>query len=198
MPRPALDDAALLRISSHCADVMIAAGDASAPVAELADAAGISVRTFHRCFPSKADCLRPLLNAGNATFAAALGAQPAGTSLPDALRAALTESFTDRPEADVRRLMRLTFQDVGLRRVWLEAVHSTGRLIRPAVAELAGTPAGSLATTLAAGQAVTAVVTVLEHLVSDELPLGTLIDDTVRTLYGTDAAPARTPAPPGR
>ncbi|MFE1953412.1 hypothetical protein ACFW9D_23425 [Streptomyces sp. NPDC059524] len=90
MPRPTLDDAALLRISSCCADVMITAGDTSAPVAELA------------------------------------------------------ESFTDRPEASIRRLMRLTFQDLGLRRVWLEAAHETARLIRPAVARLNGTPVVSM------------------------------------------------------
>ncbi|QNS03488.1 hypothetical protein [Streptomyces xanthii] len=134
MPRPTLDDAALLRISSCCADVMITAGDTSAPVAELA------------------------------------------------------ESFTDRPEASIHRLMRLTFQDLGLRRVWREAAHETARLIRPAVEEPTGTPVDSLATTLAAGQAVTAAITVLEHLVSEERALGDLVDETVRALHGTAAA----------
>ncbi|MDI3405695.1 acyl-CoA-like ligand-binding transcription factor [Streptomyces cavernicola] len=188
MPRPALDDAALLRISSQCADVMIAAGDASASVAELAAAAGISPRTFHRCFPTKADCLRPLLDAGNQAFAAALAAQPPGTPLPEALHAALTVSFTDRPEESIRRLMRLTFQDVGLRRVWLETAHETARLIRPAVAELTGTPVDDLATTVAAGQAVVAIITVLEHLVRDERGLADLLTDTVHTLYGEHSA----------
>lgn len=174
MPRPAPDSASLVQISSRCADLFISAGDASPSVADLSAAAGISPRTFHRYFPTKHDCLRPLFEAGNEIFAATLAAQADGTGLPDALRAALEASFADRSDASTRVLMAVVFGDPGLRRVWLEAVHDTARLIRPSVARLLGTAEDSIATTVAAGQVIVLVTAALEHLVAEDRPLADL------------------------
>ena len=187
MPRPTPDSASLTQISSRCAELFISAGDASPSVADLSAAAGISPRTFHRYFQTKHDCLRPLFEAGNEVFAASLAAQPDGTGVPDALSAALEASFADRSDASTRVLMAVVFGDPGLRRVWLEAVHETARLIRPSVARLLGTAEDSIATTVAAGQVIVLVTAALEHLVTDGRPLADL---------GAEAAAAAFPERP--
>ncbi|GAA1936311.1 TetR/AcrR family transcriptional regulator [Nocardioides hwasunensis] len=60
----------MLSASERCCEHLIAAGSASATVAELADAAGVPERTFYRWFPTKEACVAPVLDAGSTRLAA--------------------------------------------------------------------------------------------------------------------------------
>ncbi|MFC4139182.1 MULTISPECIES: TetR family transcriptional regulator [unclassified Microbacterium] len=167
MPRQPLAPEDLLRISERCAELLTADGAGEPSVAVLADAAGLSERTFYRYFPTKADCLRPLFDEGLHAFVRVLETQPSDAGLPAAVRAAFSATFPDEGEQRSRAIMKAVFRDPALRRVWFEASWETARLIRPAVARQLQQPEESIAVTVGCGQAVLHVIGGIVHLVSD-------------------------------
>ncbi|MBM0123363.1 hypothetical protein [Pimelobacter simplex] len=169
MARRAPDEETLLGVARTCAEVFVAAGDSSPTVATLVAATGMSERTFHRWFPTKPDCLRPLFDAGNQAYAAALGAQPADLPLGEALVAAFVATNADGSDATSRALMRTVFGDLALRRVWLEASYATTAALRPAVAARLGVDEHAVATTVGCGQAIVLAIAALTHVVEDGL-----------------------------
>ncbi|KAB2811391.1 TetR family transcriptional regulator [Pimelobacter simplex] len=169
MARRPPDSATLLGIARACADVFVAAGDSSPTVAALVAASGVSERSFHRYFPTKADCLRPLFDDGNDAYAAALAAQPAGLSLGEAVTRAFVAANDSMTDDASRAFMRTVFGDLALRRVWLEASYATAEVLRPAVAARIGAPERAVATTVACGQAIVLAISALAHMVEDGL-----------------------------
>jgi AcrR family transcriptional regulator len=169
MARRPPDDETLLGLARACADVFVAAGDSSPTVATLVAAAGMSERSFHRYFPTKADCLRPIFDDGNQAYAAALAAQPAERSLGEAVVAAFVESNDAMSDDDARAFMRTVFGDLQLRRVWLEASYATAEVLRPAVAARIGADEHAVATTVGCGQAIVLAISALAHMVEDGL-----------------------------
>jgi AcrR family transcriptional regulator len=169
MARRPPDEETLLGIARTCADVFVAAGDSSPTVATLVAAAGMSERTFHRWFPTKADCLRPLFEAGNQAYAAALAEQAPELSLGEALTAAFVATNTDVTDEESRALMRTVFDDLALRRVWLEASYATTAALRPGVAARLGVDESAVATTVGCGQAIVLAIAALTHMVEDGL-----------------------------
>ncbi|GAA3168539.1 hypothetical protein GCM10020255_055570 [Rhodococcus baikonurensis] len=57
--------ALLLRVSQSCAAAFVERGDTSTTIAELAERAEISERTFYRCFATKEESIWPMLDDGN-------------------------------------------------------------------------------------------------------------------------------------
>lgn len=97
-------------------------GVAGTSAEEIAAAAGLSTRTLWRYFPSKEECVRPLLTTGLEEFAERLRAWPPGASLVEAL--GLDGDAPDPADsAEVAQLVRLTRGEPGLRAVWLQ-IHS--------------------------------------------------------------------------
>ncbi|MBM7520384.1 TetR/AcrR family transcriptional regulator [Nocardioides nitrophenolicus] len=169
MARRPPDEETLLGVARACADVFVAAGDSSPTVATLVAAAGLSERTFHRWFPTKPDCLRPLFDDGNRAYAAALATQPADLPLGEALCRAFVATFADGSDDSSRALMRTVFGDLALRRVWLEASYATTPALRPGVATRLGTTQDAVATTVGCGQAIVLAIAALTHMVEDGL-----------------------------
>ena len=168
MARRPPDRETLLGLARACADVFVTAGDSSPTVTTLVEAAGMSERSFHRYFPTKADCLRPIFDDGNQAYAEALAAQPADRSLGEAVVAAFVESNT-MADVDARAFMRTVFGDLQLRRVWLEASYATAEVLRPAVAARIGADEHAVATTVGCGQAIVLAISALAHMVEDGL-----------------------------
>jgi AcrR family transcriptional regulator len=134
-PRPSLRErrrADLAReISLLAADRFGAVGVAGTTVADLAEAAGISTRTFHRYFATKADALAPVLREGLHDYLAAVAAVPAARHTVDDLVVALVDALATRlegpPGTGDAELARLVTGDQELLAVWLrmheECVH---------------------------------------------------------------------------
>src|SRR5215510_7804850 len=94
--RPAID----LIAASAAAAGLLAQRQGRATVAELADAAGISVRSYHRHFPTKEDVLRPLFQEAAEEMAQHVRDQSANKSVIEAFLSAWDRvaggDFTER------------------------------------------------------------------------------------------------------
>ena len=178
--------ALLLRVSQSCAAAFVERGDTSTTIAELAERAEISERTFYRCFATKEESIWPMLDDGNRSLATALGEQPHDSGLAPAVRNAFVASVGESFEAMTRSLMPIIFGDAALRRVWESATFETMELIRPEVARLIDRPEASLNTTAAAGQVTLAVVAALRQMADRRTPALTAINralDAFSTSY---------------
>ena len=158
---------AATRLEIACAAVRLftTRGLARTSAEDIADAAGISVRTLWRYFPSKESCVRPLLTAGIDSIERALGSWLPGQgigALADSLeRAAEVEAVTDLPT--LLGLVRLTRTEPALRAVWMQAYDDAEPVIAAALAQRAGEPAGSLAIWVQAAVMNAALRAAVEH-----------------------------------
>jgi AcrR family transcriptional regulator len=104
--------------ASHAAvAVIIERGSDDVTVKELADAAGISERTFYRFFPHKEDCLRPILADAREVFQVTLAAEASAGwrhAVTSAFRAAASDEFRERTQ----RLMPIVRTSPALEAVW--------------------------------------------------------------------------------
>ncbi len=110
-------------------------GVAGTSAEEIAAAAGISVRTLWRYFPSKESCVWPLLSAGIQTLAESLREWPPGRDLADLLDGD-EDSLADLPA--MLALIRLTRTEPSLRAVWLRSHDDAEPLLVAALADRSG------------------------------------------------------------
>lgn len=104
---------------------------------EIAAAAGISVRTLWRYFPSKESCVWPLLTAGIQNLARSLRAWPPGRDIVELLEGVSdADAMVDLPA--MLALIRLTRTEPGLRAVWLQSHDDAEPLLVAALARRAG------------------------------------------------------------
>lgn len=155
MARARLSPESLLDISLACAQAFHE-HDGDAPTRVLVAASGLSERTFFRYFPTKAESLRPLLDAGNRRFADALARHLAGGASDhvDAVVEAFSESVASANLAWGDHLMQLVLAVPALRRVWLEANEDLPLLLWPSVARSLGRAEDNDETLMAADEAV--------------------------------------------
>jgi AcrR family transcriptional regulator len=114
--------ATMLEVSAAAADLFLARGVDATTVTDIAAAAGISARTFHRYFPAKAEALGPVLEEGLKRYLRGVAALPGklGTEdLLDGLAAALTDTLTGPLSGRDPELLRLVVATPELLSVWL-------------------------------------------------------------------------------
>ena len=159
MARARLSPATLLEISLKCAQAFHEHGG-DAPTRVLVAESGLSERTFFRYFPTKAESLRPLLDAGNRRFADAL-AQRLENRASDHLDV-IAEAFSEAVAVGRldwgHHLMQLVLTVPALRRVWLEANEDLPALLWPILARSLDLPEDHAETLMAADEAVLVVV----------------------------------------
>jgi len=110
-----------LTIAQTASDIFVADGDTSATVERIADAAGVSPRTFYRHFPVKEDVVRPLFRRSSAGVIAHLRAAPAGSDVLETLVAAWTSQLHEGSLTDLeRRFLRLMSTTPQYRLRWME------------------------------------------------------------------------------
>lgn len=106
---------------------------------EIARAAGISPRTLWRYFPSKEECVRPLLAAGLEAVARRLRDWPADRPLCEGIQWDLPSAAEPREVASaMRRLIRLLPGEPGLRAVWLQVHHDAEPVFTEIIAARTG------------------------------------------------------------
>jgi AcrR family transcriptional regulator len=109
--------------------------DGRASVAELAEAAGISRRTWHRYFPAKEDLLRPLLRDAAGLALASMRARPHDENVVDSFLAAFATSAGGMFAERTRALTPLVFRSTALSAVMDNESTRTATLLRAIIAE---------------------------------------------------------------
>lgn len=153
-----------LEIARAAVDLFTARGVAGTSADEIAAAAGISVRTLWRYFPSKESCVVPLLTAGIEFTACCLRAWPPGRPVAELLDD--MERRGGEPIGDVTpllELVRLTRTEPGLRAVWLQAHGDAEPVFAAVLAQRAGVPTPDLPTTVQAAVINSALRVAVEH-----------------------------------
>lgn len=155
-----------LSVSLSCARTLAERGTAEVTVRELAQAAGVSERTFYRMFATKEESLHPFLDEGNRvlaeTLSTALTADGLAAGVAAAFAVALRTDFRFRAAA----VMPVVFEDPALRRVWQAVSFDTATRIHTDVARLSGRDAADPAAWVTTGRVVVAIIAALTAVIS--------------------------------
>ncbi|WP_406290787.1 TetR family transcriptional regulator [Embleya sp. NBC_00896] len=132
-------------------------------VEDIADAAGMALRTFYRYFRSKEETVAPVLSAGTRDWVERLAACDPGLGLLAAMDTSYRAAMRHAREVDgvddaqLRVVLRTADGHPALRAVWLGVHHECEQRLRPVIAARVGMGADELAVHLAAGAANAAV-----------------------------------------
>ncbi|MCE0535477.1 TetR/AcrR family transcriptional regulator [Kineosporia rhizophila] len=126
--------ATLLELSDIAADLFVNRGVAATTVQDIADTAGVSARTFHRYFPSKADALGPFIEQGLLQYVTRVEALPVGTALVEGLCDALAGSLASPRSPLDLEVTRLVVSTPELKPAWLRAHEECALALGPILA----------------------------------------------------------------
>ncbi|WP_019546443.1 TetR family transcriptional regulator [Streptomyces sulphureus] len=160
-----------LDIARAAAELFAERGPQATTAEEIAERAGVALRTFYRYFRNKQDAVGPLLASGGDRWRQSLGAsgplQP-GAALRDALEEAVRGSLTP-PDAVAeeslevtRRLLAAAREDPALRSVWYRVNQESEEALAPVVSGLLDEEAEPLDVRLVASAATDAIRLALE------------------------------------
>ncbi|MBF4463414.1 MULTISPECIES: TetR/AcrR family transcriptional regulator [unclassified Rathayibacter] len=128
-----------LALSERCVALLLERGTIiGVTTAELAHAAGVSPRTFHRYLGSREDCVRPVLAAAISAMGSALLARPAEEPLNRALARAFAAAASGPHLARTLRLLPLLTETPAMRAVWAQALHDGEAALTPFIARRMG------------------------------------------------------------
>ncbi|NYD71063.1 TetR/AcrR family transcriptional regulator [Herbiconiux flava] len=159
-------DGAMLRASEATCALFIERGTTKLTVAEITRSIGVPVRTFHRYFASKAECVKPLFDWTTATFNEHVRDAPAG-SLDELLRTGFERMLGGAVAERTRLLFPLVFRDDEMWSVFLRSVHLGELSLVPSIAARLGVDPASSSARVAAAAVASATRLALEDLVAD-------------------------------
>ncbi|SDP39940.1 TetR family transcriptional regulator [Lentzea jiangxiensis] len=132
-----------LDISRHAVALFAERGVAATSGEQIAQAAGVSERTFWRYFPHKESCVEPLLTKMVDAFRAVVRAWPRELELIDHLREAYTPLLDAASDADIEAVLavvRLTHGERALRAAYLMLRERAEDTLAEVLAERTGLP----------------------------------------------------------
>ncbi|MYQ30630.1 TetR/AcrR family transcriptional regulator [Streptomyces sp. SID4956] len=138
-------EAVRLEIARAAVDLFTDRGVEGVSASDIAAAVGISTRTLWRYFPSKEECVAPLLALGVQRLTRRLSEQPADEPLLEAVQHGdwLTGEGPDTARL-VLDLMRLTRLEPGLQAVWMRQTYTAHPAVADVFAQRAGRDEASL------------------------------------------------------
>ncbi|WP_329339959.1 TetR/AcrR family transcriptional regulator [Streptomyces sp. NBC_00663] len=157
-----------LDIARAAAELFTERGPDQTTAEDVAERAGVALRTFYRYFRSKQDAVAPLLAHGADRWRELLAESEPGAGLPAALERAVQESLSasDAHTAEglrqTRALLRAAVDDPALRAVWYRVNQESEEKLVDVVAGLAGPGADPMAVRLTAAAATDAIRVALE------------------------------------
>jgi len=144
---------------------------------EIAQQAGVAVRTFYRYFRTKEDAVAPLLTVGAGHWRALLAASAPQEEPLEALERTILEVLTPHTDADIESLrwtlglLRASDDDPALQFVWYRVNGESEAQLREVVATLAGSGADPFAVRLIAAAATDALRVALETCAAADDPM---------------------------
>ncbi|GFH35004.1 TetR family transcriptional regulator [Streptomyces pacificus] len=165
-----------LEIARAAAELFTERGPDATSAEEIADRAGVALRTFYRYFRNKHDAVGPLLAVGAERWRALLANTGPDTPLPEALERTLAEALavpvggTAEGLRRTRALLRAALRDPALRAVWYRVNQESEERLAPVFARLAGPGADPLELRLAAAVAMDALRIGLEVWATTDAP----------------------------
>lgn len=135
-----------LDLSRHAVRLFTEQGVAATSGEQIAQAAGVSERTFWRYFPHKESCVEPLLTKMVDAFCVVLRAWPPELELIDHLRAAYSPVLpsSDEDVDAVLAVVRLTHDEPALRAAYLVLRERAEDALAEVLARRLGQPAGAI------------------------------------------------------
>ncbi|MER6095369.1 TetR family transcriptional regulator [Streptomyces sp. NPDC001728] len=166
-----------LDIARAAAELFTERGPDGTTAEDIAQRAGVALRTFYRYFRSKQDAVAPLLAGGADRWREILATTEPGAALPEALERSIAASLNARDEEAAeglrwtRGLLRAAIEDPALRAVWYRVNQESEERLREVVAGLAGPDADPLEVRLAAAAATDAIRIALESWAESDAPV---------------------------
>ncbi|WP_079039208.1 TetR/AcrR family transcriptional regulator [Streptomyces sp. Root431] len=166
-----------LDIARAAAELFTERGPDGTTAEDIAQRAGVALRTFYRYFRSKQDAVAPLLAGGADRWREQLAAAGPGAGLPDALERSIAASLAAEDEEAAegvlwtRGLLRAAAEDPALRAVWYRVNQESEEKLREVLAGLAGPEADPLEIRLAAAAATDAIRIALETWAESDAPV---------------------------
>ncbi|HEX8867517.1 MAG TPA: TetR family transcriptional regulator, partial [Lentzea sp.] len=171
-----------LDISRHAVRLFAEQGVAATSGEQIAQAAGVSERSFWRYFPHKESCVEPLLTKMVDAFCEVVREWPAELELIDHLRAAYTpllDGATDEDIESVLEVVRLTQNERALRAAYLVLRERAEQALAEVLAERSGLPSDAIEIRVQAA-AMSAVLKVATDDVARTTSKGVTRDTLVR------------------
>lgn len=165
-----------LDIARAAAELFTERGPDDTTAEDIAQRAGVALRTFYRYFRSKQDAVAPLLAGGADRWRAALAAAEPGTDLAVALERSVAGALAAEGEEAAEGLrwthglLRAADRDPALRAVWYRVNQESEERLREVLAALAGPGADPLDLRLAAAAATAAIRIALESWSTTDAP----------------------------
>ncbi|MFJ9695170.1 TetR/AcrR family transcriptional regulator [Kitasatospora sp. NPDC101183] len=172
--RPTLNqrrrEATRLEIARTAASLFAEQGAEATTAEEIAQAAGISLRTFYRYFSVKEDAVAPLLAAGGREWVDQFAAAPADLPPREALERAAVASLTpaDDDAVEAMHWTRSLLRDPRLDGTWQRVHADSEARLREVLAERCPPGTDPLEIRLAAAAATAAIRVALEQWASSE------------------------------
>ncbi|MFE4966135.1 TetR/AcrR family transcriptional regulator [Streptomyces sp. NPDC056660] len=184
--RPPLSErrkaAARLEIAKAAVELFVAQGVEGTSAGEIAEAVGISIRTLWRYFPSKEECVAPLLAFGAERLSRRLSDWPVDRPLIEALD---DERWLQDTDPDTQQvvldLMRLTRTEPSLHSVWMRKTFDALPVVADAFAARAGKPETDMEARVQAGMLLSALHLALrEYAWREQGASGPELDEMLR------------------
>jgi AcrR family transcriptional regulator len=153
-----------LRASEAICEFFVARGSTDFKVVDLAEAAGLTERTFYRYFATKEEVVRPVLDGGSLILAGVIEGR-VDLSVTDAIVEGFDAAVGGEFETRTDGLFALLFRDDSLRPILFQAFYDSEQIIRPALARRLGVGPSSLAAQVAAASTLAMIRVALELLI---------------------------------
>ncbi|MFB7471856.1 TetR family transcriptional regulator [Kitasatospora sp. NPDC056184] len=154
-----------LEIARAAAELFAARGAEAVTAEEIAQASGISLRTFYRYFSEKEDAVAPLLAAGGERWVRLFAESATDLPVREALERSAAESLSpaDAEAAEAMRWTRELLRDPRLASVWQRVHADSEERLRSAIADRCPPGTDALEIRLAAAAATAAIRVALEQ-----------------------------------